>query len=219
MLRSPSKFTGKSLGTATVLAAILAVGGCSVLLAKIVPSHNQTVDTSALPSGRYVMDPAHGSLHFKVDHMGYSIYVARFNDIEATFQFDNAKPEESALSVVIAADSVDTGNARMDDLLKGTDFLHAKRFPRISIEADGIAILDEKSGIIDSTLTFHGVTKQVPLYVTFNGGARNLLTGKYTLGFSATATLQRSDFNMKAYIPLVGDEVTIEIEAEFQKRK
>ncbi len=159
MLRSPRT----SLGTAAIMATILGVGGCSVLLAKIVPSHNQTVDTSALPSGRYVMDPAHGSLHFKVDHMGYSIYVARFNDIEATFQFDNAKPEESALAVVIAADSVDTGNARMDDLLKGTDFLHAKRFPRITIEANGITILDEKSGIIDSRLTFHGVTKQVPL--------------------------------------------------------
>lgn len=201
------------------VAGILAVGGCSALLAMIVPSHNQTVDTSALPSGRYLLDPAHGSVHFKVDHMGYSIYIARFNEIDASFSFDNARPAASRLIVIIAADSVDTGNARMDDLISGPDFLHAKRFPEIRFEGDGITIIDDRSGVIDGTLIFHGVTKQVPLYVTFNGGARNMLTRKFTLGFSATATLQRADFNMAAYIPLVGDEVIVEIEAEFQKIK
>lgn len=200
------------------VAAILAVGGCSALLAMIVPSHNQTVDTSLIPSGRYVLDPAHGSVHFKVDHMGYSIYVARFNKVDAVFSFDNTRPEKSRLMVTIDTGSVDTGNTRMDDLITGPDFLHSKRFPEIRFEAGGITIIDEKSGVIDAALTFHGVTRQLPLYVTFNGGARNMLTRKYTLGFSATATLLRSDFNMSAYIPLVGDEVTIEIEAEFQKR-
>ena len=201
------------------VAAVLAVGGCSTLLAMIVPSHNQTVDTSAIPSGHYVLDPAHGSVHFKVDHMGYSTYVARFDTVEATFEFDNSRPAKSPLAVTITADSVNTGSARMDNLISGPDFLHAKRFPEIRLKADGINIVDEKSGVIDATLTFHGVTRQLPLYVTFNGGARNMLTRKYTLGFSATATLRRSDFGMKAYIPLVGDEVTIEIEAEFQKSK
>lgn len=201
------------------VAAVLAIAGCATLLAKIVPSHNQTVDTSAIPSGRYVLDPVHGSVHFRVDHMGYSTYVARFNDVEAIFHFNNARPGESALNVTIAADSIDTGSTRMDNLIAGPDFLHARRFPEIQLEAAGITIIDEHSGMIDATLTFHGVTRQLPLYVTFNGGARNMLTSKYTLGFSATATLKRSDFNMNAYIPLVGDEVTVEIEVEFQKRK
>ncbi len=208
----------RALNRSLAIAAVLAVGGCSVLLARIVPSHNQTVDTSAIPSGRYVLDPAHGSVHFKVDHMGYSMYVARFNEVEATFRFDQARPGESRLTVVIATSSVDTGNGRMDDLIQGPEFLHSKRFSQLRFEAGGIALVDDRTGVIDGTLTLHGVTRQLPLYVTFNGGARNLLTGKYTLGFSATATLRRSDFNMNAYIPLVGDEVTIEIEAEFQKR-
>lgn len=199
------------------VAAILAVAGCSTLLAMIVPSHNQTVDTSAIPSGHYVLDPAHGSVHFKVDHMGYSTYVARFDDVDATFEFDNTRPGDSPLTVTITANSVNTGSTRMDDLISGPDFLHAKRFQEIRLKADGINIVDEKSGVIDATLTFHGITRQLPLYVTFNGGARNMLTRKYTLGFSATATMLRSEFGMNAYIPLVSDQVTVEIEAEFQK--
>jgi polyisoprenoid-binding protein YceI len=207
------------LNRSLAIAAVLAVGGCSVLLAKIVPSHNQTVDTSAIPSGRYMLDPTHASLHFKVSHMGYSTYVARFNDIEATFLFDSAAPEKSALDVTIAANSVDTGYGRMDEVLNSAKFMHSQRFPEILFAASGITLIDDKNGVIDGALTFHGVTRQVPLYVTFNGGAKNQLNGKYTLGFSATATFQRSNFNMNAYIPLVGDEVTIEIEAEFRKKE
>ena len=52
---------------------------------------------------------------------------------------------------------------------------------------------------------------------TFHGGASNILTGNYTLGFSAETSLLRSDFGMSAYIPLVGDKIDIEIYVEFQK--
>ena len=201
------------------LAGVLMVGGCTTILPLVVPSHNQTVDTSAIRSGHYVLDPAHGSVHFRVDHMGYSIYVARFNDIDAQFDFDNTRPELSTLIISIRADSIDSGNKKMDELIAGRDFLNARRYPDILFRADGLTIIDERSGIINGTLTFHGVTRSQPLQLTFRGGARNFLTGKYTLGFSVSASLRRSDYNMGAYIPLVSDEVQIQIEAEFQLQK
>lgn len=207
------------IGPLFTLAAALIVGGCTTILPLVVPSHNQTVDTSAIRSGHYVLDPAHGSVHFRVDHMGYSIYVARFNEIDAQFDFDNKRPELSTLIITIRADSIDSGNKKMDKLIAGRDFLDARRYPDIFFRADGVTIVDERTGIINGTLTFHGVTRPQTLQLTFRGGARNFLTGKYTLGFSASASLRRSDFNMGAYVPLVGDEVTIEIEAEFQLQK
>ena len=209
----------RKLGPLFGLAAALIVGGCATILPLVVPSHNQTVDTSAIPSGHYVLDPAHGSVHFRVDHMGYSTYIARFNDIDAQFDFDNTRPELSTLIILIRADSIDSNNKKMDKLLTGHEFLNTKRYPDIVFRANGVTILDERTGIIDGTLTFHGVTRPQPLQLTFRGGARNFLTGKYTLGFSASASLRRSDYNMGAYVPLVGDEVTIEIEAEFQLQK
>lgn len=207
------------IGPLFALAGVLAIGGCTTILPMVVPSHNQTVDTSAIKSGHYVLDPVHGSVHFRVDHMGYSTYVARFNHIDAQFDFDNRRPELSALIISIRADSVDSGNKKMDELIAGRDFLNARRYPDILFRADGVTILDERTGIINGTLTFHGVTRPLSLQLTFRGGARNFLTGKYTLGFSASASLRRSDYNMGAYIPLVSDEVTIQIEAEFQLQK
>jgi polyisoprenoid-binding protein YceI len=39
----------------------------------------------------------------------------------------------------------------------------------------------------------------------------------FTLGFDATGVIKRSDFGIGAYVPLVGDEVTLTISAEFRK--
>jgi polyisoprenoid-binding protein YceI len=62
------------------------------------------------------------------------------------------------------------------------------------------------------------VTAPVDLTVTFNGGGNNMLTGFYTLGFSATSKFNRSTFGVDYLIPAVGDEVTIEVFAEFQQQ-
>ena len=67
-------------------------------------------------------------------------------------------------------------------------------------------------------LTFLGVTKEVVLDVTFNGGAMNMLTAKYTIGFEATSRFSRSDFGLDQYVGLVGDDITIEVHAEFLRQ-
>jgi polyisoprenoid-binding protein YceI len=53
--------------------------------------------------------------------------------------------------------------------------------------------------------------------VTLNGAGDSLITGRYSLGFAASGTLNRSDFGLGAYAPAVGDEVVLEIHAEFQR--
>ena len=55
----------------------------------------------------------------------------------------------------------------------------------------------------------------VTLDVTFNGAGTDIVTGAYTLGFAATGSLLRSTFGLGAYAPAIGDEVLLEIHAEF----
>jgi polyisoprenoid-binding protein YceI len=55
------------------------------------------------------------------------------------------------------------------------------------------------------------------LTVNFNGGGRNFLTRRYTLGFSATAEFQRSDFGLDNMVAFgVGDDIQLEVHVEFQ---
>lgn len=207
--------TGRA-GFALVVAAAMSLGGCARMLAVAVPSHDQTLDLPEIPSGRYQIYKAHAAIHFKVDHMGYSIFVARFDDFDAAFDFDNQAPEASRLEVTIRAASVNSGDAEMDELMRGHEFFNAGKYPEIRFVSETLEIIDPEHGTLRGRLSFHGVTRPQALDVRFRGGARNFLTEKYTLGFSATGRLIRSDFNMGGYVPLVGDEVTIEIEAEFE---
>lgn len=64
-------------------------------------------------------------------------------------------------------------------------------------------------------LELHGVTRPLCLDVTFNKLRHYPLPPfRTTAGFSATATLRRSDFGIDAWQSLVGDEVRLRIEAE-----
>jgi polyisoprenoid-binding protein YceI len=68
---------------------------------------------------------------------------------------------------------------------------------------------------VAGTLSLHGVTKPLILYATVNRIVSSPFGGAQTAGFSATATLKRSEYGIKELIPMIGNEVTIEIDAEF----
>ena len=72
----------------------------------------------------------------------------------------------------------------------------------------------EREGIAHGKLTLLGVSRPLELRVKFNRAGVDPYSLLYTGGFSADAKFKRSDFGIKKYIPDIGDEVTIHIEAE-----
>jgi polyisoprenoid-binding protein YceI len=67
-------------------------------------------------------------------------------------------------------------------------------------------------------LTMHGVTAPITLNIKFNGGGRNFLTRKYTLGFEAKTSFQRSVFGVDRFTNFgVGDDIELDINVEFQQ--
>jgi polyisoprenoid-binding protein YceI len=195
------------------LGLTLTLAGCGYLL----PSHNQTFAPEQLPAGAYRLDPEHASLLFKLDHFGFSELVGRFDRFEASLDFDPKRPEAARLVVLIDSASIDLNLPKFEHDLRGPDWFDVARFPQARFESRQIQITGEKTGKVTGDLTLHGVTAPVTLDVTFNGGADSLLTGRYTLGFAASGTLTRSTFGLGAYAPAVGDQVTLEIHAEFQR--
>lgn len=196
---------------ALVLLLVLGLGGCGYLL----PHGHQTTDVAALPEGAYRLDPDHATILFKIDHLGFSKLVGRFDRFDATLDFDPQAPESSRLVVTIDPASIDLGLPAFEQDLRGSGWLDVARYPEARFESQGIAITGEDTGTVTGDLTLHGVTTQVTLEVTFNGGGSSLLTGAYTLGFAAQGSVLRSTFGLGALAPAIGDEVILEIHAEF----
>jgi polyisoprenoid-binding protein YceI len=200
----------RSILVATLCLALSACGS-------LIPAGHQTTDTAKLQKGNFRLDPDHTTVLFKANHLGFSTYVGRFNAISGSLDFDPASPAQAKLQTSIDVASVDTPSGDLDEILRGPDWLNAERFPTARFESRSITVTSPTTGMITGDLTLHGVTAPITLEVTFRGGADNLLTGFYTLGFEAKSTFTRSTFGIGSLIPAIADTVTLEIHAEFQR--
>lgn len=197
-----------------LLLGLLCLAACGRLL----PANNQTIEPALLESGAYRLDPDHFSLVWKVSHLGFSQFVGRFDRVDATLDFDPADPAAATLEAVVDTASVNSRVPALDEVLRGPGWLDPARFPQALFRATAITVTGPATGTITGDLTLRGVTRPVTLATTFNGGADNLLTGRYTLGFSATGTIRRSEFGITNLVPAIGDEVTLEIQSEFARQ-
>lgn len=191
----------------------------------IISSSNAT-EYNEMPAGVYRLDETHAQLIWRVSHLGLSNYTARFTNFDANLIFDPQNPENSKLSATVNPTSIKTDYPypeRKDFdrvLIEGEKWFNSEAFPKISFESKEIKRTGDKTGVVTGHLTFLGITKPMTLNVTFNGAlVEQPFSKKPTLGFSATGTLKRSEWGMSTYVPFIGDEVELLIEAEFAKEK
>ena len=180
------------------------------------PGYSQEI--SDFKAGSYNIDPNHASLIFRVNHLGFSDFIGRFNQFEAALEFD---PENVAASKVIAQvdmRSLDLVNNSFEKTLKTKKWLDVEAFPKAEFESTHLVFQKGSDLKFAGILRFRGVERPVELDVSLNGAANNLLTQRYTLGFSAKLSFSRSEFGLSRYDALVGDRVSIEVDAEFFKR-
>jgi polyisoprenoid-binding protein YceI len=178
-------------------------------------------DPSQAPSGAYRLETAHSQLLFAIPHFGLTNYYGRFDRLSGTLNFDANQPEKSAVSITVDTTSVDTPSAELNNELKGANVFDAGDFPAATFKSTSVTRTGPDRGTITGDLTIRGVTKSVTLDAVFGGGAPNPLSDSYSLGFHASATIKRSDFGMTDMIwnSMVGDEVTLTIEALFDQEK
>lgn len=183
------------------------------------------------PAGQYGLDLGHARLTFKVSHLGFSTYTAFFRDFDADLQFDPAAPAQMQVRAVVKAASVETlypdPGLDFNAVIAGPEFLDAARFPEIGFVSRAVQPGAGNTATVEGDLTLHGVTRPVQLAVRYNGGwaSHPMDPGGARIGFSASGVIRRSDFGMGYGLPApgstlgVGDEVTIEIEAEFTSHR
>jgi len=180
--------------------------------------------TGPIPAGSYTLDKPHASLLFKVDHLGFSHWTARFTSFDARLQFDPARPEADRVTVKIDPASITPDNPPPGFVaaLQGAQWLNAGQFPQMTYESTRVQAVGKNGLRITGELTLRGVTRPVVLEATFNGGyIGHPMDPHARIGFSAHGTLKRSEFGIAFGIPQPGstmgisDAVDFTIEAEF----
>jgi polyisoprenoid-binding protein YceI len=174
---------------------------------------------SDVPAGHYVIDKRHSSLIARVMHMGVSLYTVRFDTLDASFEYNPARPEATHLTASVDPASLDVNADYGKDFAE--EFLSVSKFPSATFVTTSAQTAGPNQGTLTGDLTLMGVTKPVTFNVTLIGSGHEVLplpAGQHAVGFEATTTLKRSDFGSTYLNNLVGDDVTLTIEAEFDRR-
>lgn len=146
----------------------------------------------------YVVDTEgmHASINFKINHLGYSWIVGRFNDFKGSFVFDEDEVANNSVAVTINTSSIDSNHAERDRHVRGKDFLDVKKFPEASFKSTSVTKDgDEGEYKVQGDLTLHGVTKQVEFEIEEVGAGKDPWGG-YRRGFEGEMTLKPSDFGI-----------------------
>ena len=107
--------------------------------------------------------------------------------------------------------------AALDDELRGEKFFDVGNNPQITFSSTGYEETSESGGKLTGDLTVLGISKSITLDVTINSASMNPQNRREMIGFSATGTVNRSEFGMDSLVPMVGDELSLVVQVEFQK--
>lgn len=193
----------------------------AALSALTVTAHGQAPvanpSPAAVQAGAYKADPSHTRVQFTVSHMGFSDWYGDFSGVTGTLNLDPKALAKARVDIAIPVASVSTTNATLDGELKDANWFDAAQYPTITFTSTKVMPTGARTALVTGNLTFHGVTRPIVLNARFLASGTNPMNKAFTVGFNATTTLKRSDFGVKTYVPLIGDEVTLRISAAFEK--
>lgn len=172
-----------------------------------------TLSISAFAADSYTIDPRHTFPSFEVSHLGFSIQRGRFNTSAGKITLDTAA-QSGSIAVSIDAASIDTGLAELEKHIQSEEFFDVAKYPTITFTSKNLKFDGDKLIGADGDFTLHGVTRPVSLQIDHFRCAPHPMNKKPTCGANATATIKRSEFGIAKYVPAVGDEVKITIQAE-----
>ena len=178
----------------------------------------RTVDGVARPTpGTFELDPSHTHVGFSVRHMMAKVR-GRFASFSGTVTVAD-DPLDSSVEVSVDVASVDTRDEQRDAHLRSADFFDAESHPEMTYRSTALTPKGEGRYRVEGELTIKGVTRPVPLDVTFEGVGVDPW-GNPRLGFSAAAEIDREAFGLtwnqtlETGGVLVGKRVAIEIDGQ-----
>ncbi|HET9401873.1 MAG TPA: YceI family protein [Candidatus Acidoferrales bacterium] len=169
------------------------------------------------------IDPAHTTAEFKVKHMMIANVKGHFSKVSGVLRLDESNLANSRVEATIEAASIHTRDDQRDAHLKSADFFDTENFPTLNFKSTGISLVRDGELAVEGDMTIRGVTRKVRFAVEGPTPPTKDPWGNTRVAIEATTKINRKDFGLSWNATLetggilVGEEVTIALEAEFVK--
>ncbi|HTO17463.1 MAG TPA: YceI family protein [Edaphocola sp.] len=173
---------------------------------------------------KWLLDPAHSELTFKIKHLMISNVSGAFRNFRAKVETEGTDFSKAKISLTAEMNSISTNNEQRDAHLRNSDFFEVEKFPQMHFTSTGIEQTDYESFNLHGNLTIKGVTKPVKLNMDYNGLVKDL-QGQEKAGFLVSGKIKRSDWGINLNVALetgglmLGEEVRIQSEVQFIRQE
>ncbi|TVQ66240.1 MAG: polyisoprenoid-binding protein [Balneolaceae bacterium] len=172
---------------------------------------------------KWVIDPTHSEINFKVKHLVISTVTGTFNSFSGSMETENEDFTGASVRFDADIDSIDTNNPDRDTHLKSDDFFNAEAFPKMSFVSSDFVKNSDSSYTLTGDLTIRNITKTVSLDVVYGGTVVDPY-GQTKAGFEAEGAINRKEFGLQwsavteAGNLVVSDEVRLLLNVQFTKQ-
>jgi len=177
---------------------------------------------NTMETTKWIIDPTHSELHFRVRHLMVSWVSGSFKKFDATVQTEGENISTAKVRFTADINSISTNNEQRDAHLRTADFFDATSHPQIIFESDKLEKIDDENYKLYGTLTIRGNSRKIALNVEY-GGVTKDPWGNTRTGFSVSGRINRKDFGVSFSMVsetggiLLGEEVSISANVEFVK--
>jgi polyisoprenoid-binding protein YceI len=168
------------------------------------------------PPVTWRIDPSHSDISFRIRHL-VSRVRGTFNEWSGTIVADPRNLAGGSVQVEIKTASIDTNNERRDNHLRSADFFDAEKHPTITFRSTRVQTRGRRLTVAGN-LTMNGITR--PVVLTGEMAQVGGVAGKRRIGFEATTTINRIDYDVtwnraaEGGGAVLGNEVEITIAVE-----
>jgi polyisoprenoid-binding protein YceI len=172
---------------------------------------------------KWILDPTHSELRFKIRHLMISNVSGSLKNFQAEVEMNEADFSSAQINLTGEMSSITTNNEQRDGHLRTSDFFEVEKYPELKFSSTKVEKIDNENFALYGELTLKGVTKPIKLNVEYNGLAKDPWGSERT-GFFVTGKINRSEWgvNFNSVLETGGvalsEEVRIDSELQLVKQ-
>ncbi len=175
------------------------------------------------PSTKWVSDPQHSELGFKIKHLMISSVTGKFKKFEVRTETREIDFENSRINLTAQAASISTNNKKRDQHLLGSDFFDTAQFSTLEFQSSQLERKGKHSFILYGTLKMKGVSNKIKLLMKQSEIIKDPW-GNERVGFTVEGEINRKDWGLDYNAALetggfvLGDKVAVHGDIQLVKQ-